>query len=128
MKKGFGIHKFKNRCCCYSFRAVGSRGVRASPVFGISVNPLSTRGGGILSHPTFLPSPPPRNFRPSDSPELRYGSKDLTLIYLLINQNWKCRFRKNRKEFFLPNIKHRWHLIHRNCHHKKLITKLLLLK
>ena len=94
-----------------------------TPVFGRSVNPIST--WGQIMPTTFLPAPP-QNFRPSDSPELRYGSTDLTLIYLLINQNWKCRFRINT-EYFLTKIKHRWHSTHRNCHHTKSISKLLLL-
>ena len=120
MKTRFSIHKFKNRCCCQTCRAVGSRGgACVSPVFGRSVNPISIKGRLCPSH-FYLP---PCNFRPSDS---RYGSTDLTLIYLLINQNWKCRFRKNAK-YFLTKIKHRWHSIHRNCHHTKSISKLLLL-
>jgi hypothetical protein len=48
------------------YRAVAS-GALDPPVFGQSVNPISTRGADYTDHST---TSPPRNFRPCDGHEL----------------------------------------------------------
>ena len=126
MKTRFGIHKFKNRCCCYSCRPIGSRGLRNSPVFGRSFNPIPTKRADYAHHISTCPLPP--EFQTFWQPWVAIGINGFALIYLFINRNWKCRFRKNMKKNILPKIKHRWHLILWNCHHTKLISKLLLFK
>ena len=56
-----------------TIRAVASGGLgglQSPPVFGQTVNPISTRGADYAHHSTM--SPPPRIFRPCDGPAVRY--------------------------------------------------------
>jgi hypothetical protein len=59
-------------------RKWGGRGALAPPVFGQTVNPISTRGADYAHHST---TSPPRIFKPCDGPDMLSdfpGTKNLS--------------------------------------------------